>query len=157
MDKKYFSLSPVENGKLVKIIQVAFGIVCIALAVFWLSFNIKSLKADRTLWITVLFLTGFGFYMIWAGIGKAARFVEIEKDKLHLKKTILLPITEISAGVIKKIELFPFKIIFILNADMKITLRLSSSYYETNEKIKDAVLIFAEDNSIELEEIEEKI
>jgi hypothetical protein len=157
MEKKYFSLSPVENGKLVRIIQAAFGIVCIGLAIFWMIFNLKSLSADRTLWITILFLCFFGFYMIWAGLGKANRFIEVYSDKLCLKKTIMLPSVNHSAADIKKIELFPFKIMLILNTGKKSTLRLSSSYYETNEKIKDAVVIFAEENSIELEEIEEKI
>jgi hypothetical protein len=157
MENKYFSLSPVDNNKLVKVIQVAFGIVCIAIAVFWLVFNIKSVKADSSLWISVLFLTGFGFYMIWAGLGKAARFFEIRSGSIRIKKTILLPVNEMQAIEIKKIDLYPFKIIFILKTDKRFTLRLSSSFYETNEKIVDAVLIYAEDNSIEVEEIEEKI
>jgi hypothetical protein len=157
MEKRYFSLSPVENGKLVKIIQAAFGIVCIALAVFWIIFNTNSLKADRTLWITILFLCGFGFYMIWSGLGKAGRFAEIDADKIRLKKTILLPVIVLPVVEISKIELYPFKINFFLKTEKKITLRLSSSYYETNENIKDAVIIFAEENSIVLEEIEEKI
>jgi hypothetical protein len=157
MEKKYFSLSPVDNNKLVKIIQVVFGISCIGIAVYWVIFNISSLKTASTLWITILFLSGFGFYMIWAGLGKALRFFEIGKSSLRIKQTIMLPAKEILAGEIKKIELFPFKLIFLLNTDKKFTMRLSSSYYETNENIKDAVIIFAEENSIDLEEMEEKI
>ncbi len=157
MENKYFSLSPVDNAKAVKVIQVAFGIVCIAIAGFWLFFNVRSLKADSTLWITILFLSGFGFYMIWAGLGKALRFIEIGTGNLRLKKTIFLPVKGISAGDIKKIDLYPFKIIFSLKTGKNFILRLSSTYYETNEKIIEAVIIFAEENTIELEEIEEKI
>jgi hypothetical protein len=157
MENKYFSLIPVDSNKLVKVIQVAFGVVCIAIAGFWLIYNIKSLKADSTLWITILFLSGFGFYMIWAGLGKAVRFVEIRSASIRIKQTILLPVNEMQAVEIKKIDVYPFKIVFILKSDKKFTLRLSSSFYETNAKIVDAVLIFAEENSIEIEEIEEKI
>ncbi len=157
MENQYFSLSPVDNNKLVKFIQVAFGVVCIGIAVFWLIFNIRSLKSDSSLWLTILFLTGFGFYMIWSGIGKAARFIEIRTGSVRIKKTILLPLTEMPAADIKKIELFPFKLIFHLKTDKKITLRLSSTYYETNENIKDAVLVFAEENTIDLQEVAEKI
>lgn len=157
MENKYFSLSPVDNNKLVKFIQVAFGVVCISIAVFWLIFNLRSLKSDSTLWITIMFLSGFGFYMIWSGIGKAARFVELTTGSIRIKKTILLPVIEMAATDIKKIELFPFKLIFLLKSDKKNTLRLSSTYYETNESIKDAVLFFAEENTIDLEEVEEEI
>lgn len=157
MEKKYFSLSPVDNGKLVKIIQAAFGVVCIGIAIYWMIFNIRSLKADGTLWITILFLTGFGFYMIWAGLGKASRFIEINTGSIRLKKTILLPASDLPATDIKIIELFPFKVIFFLKSGKNVTLRLSSSFYETNEKIKDAINLFAEEYSIEIEEVEEKI
>ena len=71
MDNKYFALSSVENNRLVKIVQIVFGIVCIFIAIFWLIFNIKSIKSDWALWITIIFLAGFGFYQIWAGAGKA--------------------------------------------------------------------------------------
>jgi hypothetical protein len=157
MENKYFLLGPAENTKMVKAIQVVFGIVCFVIAGFWIVFNVRSLKADSTLWLTILFLSGFGFYMIWAGLGKAARFVETGTGKIRLKKTILLPVIELVAGDIQKIDLYPFKILFIPKTGKIITLRLSSTYYETNDKILEAVLIFAEDNSIELEEIEEKI
>jgi hypothetical protein len=157
MEKKYFSLSPVDNGKIVKIIQAVFGIICIGLAVFWIFFNLKALKDDRSSWVTILFLIGFGLYMIWAGLGKAMRFVEIDVDKIRMKKTILFSTIEITPRELKKIEVFPFKIVFILKTDKKTQLTLSSANYETNENIKDAVVIFAEENSIAFEEIEEKI
>jgi hypothetical protein len=67
METKYFSLGPSEQSAVVKIIRSIFGLVCIAIAVFWLIFNIRSVKADHTLWITVLFLSGFGIYQVLAG------------------------------------------------------------------------------------------
>jgi hypothetical protein len=157
MEKKYFSLSAAENNRLVKIIQIAFGIVCFAIAAFWLYFNIKSLKADRTLWITVLFLSGFGFYQIWSGLGRAARFIEISSDKIRLKKTIFLPAVLIEAGEVQKIELYPLNIIFLLKSGKKMLLRFGATYQETNEKIKDEILIFAEQNSINAQFVEEKL
>jgi hypothetical protein len=157
METKYFSFSSVENNKLVKIIQIVFGIVCIAIAIFWLIFNIRSLKADGTLWITIIFLSGFGFYQVWAGLGKATRFIEISSDKIRLKKTILLSALEMQVSEIQKIEIFPFNLIFFLKTKKKILLRFSSTYYETNEKIKDEILGFAEFNSINTEIVEEKL
>ena len=157
MDKKYFPLSSVENNRVVKIVQVAFGFVCIAVAVFWLIFNIRSMKTYGTLWITIIFLSGFGFYQIWAGIGRAIRFIEISSDTIRLKKTAVFPTVVISASEIQKIEVFPFNLIFILKTGEKNVLRFSSTYHKTNEKIKEEIFRFTEINSISIENIEEKL
>ena len=156
MEKKYFSLSSVENNRMVKIIQIVFGILCIAVAIFWLISNIRALKADGTLWITIIFLSGFGFYQIWAGFGKATRFIEISSDKIRLKKTILLPPIELPVEMIQKIEIFPFNLIFFLKAEKKIILRFSTTFHDTNEKVKDEILTFADLNAVKIEFIEEK-
>jgi hypothetical protein len=157
MEKKYFALSAPENNRVVKIIQVIFGIVCFGVAAFWLFFNIRSLKADKTLWITILFLCGFGFYQIWSGFGMAARFIEISSQTIRLKKTILLRSVEIQASEIEKIELYPLNLIILLKSKRKVLLRFGTTYQETNEKIKDELLVFADLNSIELEFVEEKL
>ena len=157
METKYFSLSSNENNRLVKVIQVIFGIVCIAVAIFWLIFNTGSLKADGTLWITILFLSGFGFYQVWSGLGKATRFIKIGTDKIWLKKNIMLPAVELPAGEIEKIELFPLNLFFFLKSKKRILLRFGTTYHETNEKIVEEILIFAESNSINLEIKEEKL
>jgi len=157
METKYFSLGPIENNRLVKIIQIVFGIACLGVAIFWLIFNIKSLKADRTLWITIIFLSGFGFYMIWSGLGKATRFIEISSDKIRLKKTILFSALDIPESEIQKIEIFPFNLIIFLKTKKRIFLRFGAIYYETNEKIKDEILHFADVNSIDIKIMEEKL
>jgi hypothetical protein len=156
METKYFALSATENNRLIKAIQIVFGLVCFGVAFFWLYFNIKSIKTDSTLWVTILFLSGFGFYMIWAGLGKATRFIEILSGKIRLKKSVLLPAVELSAADLEKIELHPFKIVFFMKAK-KLTLRLSSTFYETNAKIMDEIWDFAELNKVTVEEMEEKI
>ena len=157
METKYFSLSSAENNKLVKIIQIVFGIVCFAIAIFWLIFNIRALKADGTLWITIIFLSGFGFYQIYAGLGYAIRFIEISSGKICIKKNILLPAVVLLADDIYKIELYPFNLIFFMKSGKKFILRFGAAYQEINEKIKDEILIFADQNSINTEFVEEKI
>ncbi len=157
METKHFTLSSVENNRLIKIIQVLFGLVCFAVAVFWLIFSFRTVKIERSLWITIIFLAGFGFYQVWSGLGKAARFIEIGSEKIIIKKTIFLPPSQLSANEIQKIEVYPFNLIFFLKNNKKILLRLSTTYVETNEKIKDEVLTFGEENSINIEFIDEKI
>ncbi len=157
METKYFSLSSDEKNTLVKIIQIVFGIICIAVAIFWLIFNIRLLKAEGTLWITIIFLTGFGFFQIWSGLGRAIRFIEIRPDKIVLKKNIVLPSIEFSADEIDRIEVYPMNLIFFLKPEKKVLLRFGSTYFTTNELIKDEIISFAESNKISLEIMEEKL
>lgn len=151
METKYFSLSSNENNRLVKVIQIVFGIVCLAVAIFWLIFNIRSLKADGTLWITIIFLSGFGLYEIWAGLGRTTRFIEIGHDKIWLKKNSILPVIEIAADLIKDIEIFPLNIIFYMRQGKKTILRFGISYTDNIEPIKNGIIQFASDNNISLE------
>ncbi len=157
MENKYFSLSTVESNRVVRIIQVIFGIVCLIVSVYWLIFNARSLKVNNTLWVTIAFLAGFGFYQIWAGLGQATKFIEISSSRIRLKRFVLLPAVEIQATELQKIELFPLNLIFFLKPKKRILLRFGTTYYETNEKIKDEILNFAENNTIQLEIIEEKL
>ena len=157
MEKKYFALSSSDNNKIVKIIQVVFGFVCLAVAGFWLFFNIRAMKSDKTLWITILFLSGFGFYQIWTGLGKAIRFIEISMEKISIKKTILLPPVILLPENIEKIEIYPLNLIFFLHSKKKMFLRFGTTYQDLNEQIKDEIILFAEKNSIQAEFVEEKL
>lgn len=157
MESSYYNLGSTENSRFIKIIQIIFGIICLAVSVYWTLFNMRSAKIDKTIWITVIFLIGFGFYQIWSGAGKAVRFIEIGKSAIRLKKTILLPENDIPAETIAKIFIFPFNLKISLKTGKQINLRLSSSYYETNNKIVEGIMEFAESNIIDVEIIEEKI
>ena len=157
MEKKYFALSSGDNNKIVKIIQVVFGFVCLAVAGFWLFFNVRAMKSDKTLWITIVFLSGFGFYQIWTGLGKAVRFIEISMEKISIKKTILLPPVLLLPENIEKIEIYPLNLIFFLHSKKKMFLRFGTTYQDLNEQIKDEIILFAEQNSINAEFVEEKI
>jgi hypothetical protein len=157
METKQFSLGPSENSASIKIIRFLFGLVCIAIALFWLIFNIRAVKADRTLWITVLFLSGFGFYQIWAGLGRTTRFIRIGNEKIILKKNSLLPLKEMSSIEIKKIEVFPLNLKFYFHQGGKTILRFGTTYIDNIEPIKSEIVEFAAVNNIELETIAEEL
>ncbi len=157
MENQYFSLGASDNNKFTKIIRIIFGIVCLAVAVFWLIFNIKLLKTDRTLWITIIFLAGFGLYQIWSGLGYATRFIEIYSDKVRLKKTIIFPPVLIRVSEIEKIEFLTLNVIFYLKSKKRIHLRFGTTYYETNEKAVNGIISFAESNNVSFEITEEKL
>jgi hypothetical protein len=88
---------------------------------------------------------------------KTIRFIEINDTKIRMKKSVLLPSTIITTAEIKKIEIHPFNLVFILKSEKRILLRFDSSYVETNEKIKDEIATFGDVNLIETEFVEEKI
>ncbi|MBW6501715.1 MAG: hypothetical protein K0B05_10010 [Bacteroidales bacterium] len=151
MDNKHFSLDVNRSNRLTRVFQLLFGIVCLVVAVFWLVFNIRTMKTEITLWITIIFLAGFGYYQIMAGLGRAAKFIEIGRDKIRLKKSSLLPPVELSAGNIEKIDVFTLSIIFHLNAGKSVILRLGTTFTDRIGPIKDHILKFSEVNGISAE------
>jgi hypothetical protein len=157
MNTEYFSLGSSENSSPVKVIRILFGLVCIAIAIFWLIFNIRSIRADRMLWITVLFLSGFGGYQIWAGAGRAKRFIEVGNGKIVLRKNSLFPGREMAAAEIKKIEIFPLNLIFYLHNGQKTVLRFGTTFTDIIDPVKGAVEHFANLHNISLEAIREEI
>lgn len=157
MEKRYFPLGDTDERKLVRILRASFGIACIAVAAWWVNFSISSRKFDWSLWVTVLFLLGFGLYQVWAGAGKTARFIEFGAEKIRLKKSSLFPPVEWNHSDIIKIELFPLSILFFMRTGEKKLLRLGTVNYETNERIVDELIRFAGDHSIAHEVKEETI
>jgi hypothetical protein len=157
METKFFSLGPTESSTLIKIIRIIFGSVCIAIAIFWMIYNVRSVKTDRRLWITVLFLSGFGFYQVWAGLGRASRFIQISSDKIILKKNSLLPVREMAASEIKKIEIFPLNLIFYFHKGGKIVLRFGTTFTDNIEQIKNGIEEFASVNNTQLETMTEEL
>ena len=157
MDSKIFPLGTTENNRIVRILKIVFGVLCIGIAAYWISFNIKSLKSDSSLWITIIFLIGFGFYQVWSGLGRATRFIEIGQDKIRLKKNAIPGPVEITAGNIEKVQIFPLNVIFLLKNGKKVPMRFGTTYYEVNEKIVDEIMQFADINHIPIEIVEEKL
>lgn len=157
MDKKLFLLGTSEDSRIIKIIRIIFGIVCLIIAIFWINFNITTLKTDSTLWITIIFLGLFGFYQTWSGLGRAARFIEIGSESIRLKRNAVLPAVEMEISDIEKIEIYPLNIIFHLKSKKKILLRFGTTFHDQNEIIIDEIVELAELNHITLEVIEEKI
>ena len=153
MTTNYFQLSNSNKNRFVNVLKLLFGIACIAVGVYWAIYNEKN----GSVWITVLFLLGFGFYEIWSGLGKADRYIEIDKTCIRLKKTVFLSAKNIDVSEIDKIKIFPLKIDFLLKKNTKIILRFGTTYVEVNEKIVDALIKFAEQNAIDLELQQEEI
>jgi hypothetical protein len=156
MENKYFALGPSEQSRIVKIIRILFGLGCIAIAIFWVIFISRSVNTVRSLWITLVFLTGFGAYQIWAGLGHAIRFIEIGHNKIILKKNSFLPLRKIDASELRKIELFPLNLIFYPHNGKKTILRFGTVYADVIDPVKSEIEKFASDNNILFEIMSEE-
>jgi hypothetical protein len=148
MKKEIFSLEPNVSSRIVKIIQIIFGILCIGIAIFWIIFNIRSEKADVTLWITTIFLVGFGIYQVLAGAGKTLKYIEISREKIILKQNSVLPHIEMNAADIARTELYPLSITFILKNNKKIIFRFGLNYTEIIDPVKKSITEFSRLNNI---------
>jgi len=157
METRRYSLDTSENNRLIRIIRIVFGTLCVIVALFWLRFNFNSLKSDGALWITIILLAAFGVYQIFSGLGKTSKYLEIGAVDLVIRnRPIFLPV-RLTSGDIEKIELFPLNIVFFLKSEKRLLLRFGTTYFETNEKIISEISSFAERNNIPVEVIEEKI
>jgi energy-converting hydrogenase Eha subunit C len=101
MESDYFSLEVNKSNKLTRIFQLVFGIICAVVALIWLILNIKSLRSNGTLVITIIFLLGFAYYQINSGIGRGEKFIEISQTALRLKKNSIFPAQELNASEIE--------------------------------------------------------
>jgi hypothetical protein len=157
MEKKYYPLEHGETGSFVKVLRIVFGIICILVAIYWLIFSPAPVPSKFSLYVVSLFLTVFGAIQLWNGFGKAVKFIEFEGEIVRLKKNTFLPPVEINFEDFEKIELYPMNVVFFLKSRKRIMLRFGAMYQETNETIKDELLIFSDAKNIPLEIIEEKI
>jgi hypothetical protein len=151
MEKRYFSLEIRDDNRLTKIFRIILGLLCCALAVFWVIYNFTSVKADGTLWITVAFIIVFGVFQIYAGFGLATKFIELSTDNIRLKKNSIIPAIDIPADQIERIELFPLKVHLFFRPGKKILLRFGISDPEKTRLIKGEIVSFADSNNLNLE------
>lgn len=157
MEKKLFLLEQKENSRVVKILQIVFGIICIIISIYWVIFNIRSLKSDQTLWITIVFLVTFGIYQILAGSGRTLRYIEAGPERIILKQNSFLPKIKIGFKDLERIEFYPLNINFHLRNNRKIALRFGTTYPDLIEPVENAVIEFAELNKIPFEVMKEEL
>jgi hypothetical protein len=157
METTYYSLGTGKSNLLVKIFRIIFGILCLSVAVFWMVYKIRGIEADISLWVTIIFLSVFGLYQVWSGLGYATRYIELGTEVIRLKKNVILPAYEFYADDIENIESRPLNVVFFLKSKRRILLRFGTTYYETNEKIIEGISDFADTNNIPFEIVEEEI
>jgi len=151
MEKAYFSLELNRSNKLTKIFQLILGIICLGVALIWLILNFGTLKSNVSLWITILFLAGFGYYQVISGLGKSEKFIEITESSIRIKKNILFPSQDLGADEIDKIEIFPLNVVFFLKPGKTVFLRFGTTYTDVIEPVKKSIKSFCDTNKIDLQ------
>jgi len=157
MEKVIFSLDVRESNRFTKIVQIIFGTACICIAGFWFIYNVKTKGEGGSLWVTIIFLAGFGVYQIYSGLGYSSRFIEIAPEKIRLKKFNICTVREILPAGIEKIESLPLSINFHLKPSGLIRLRFGTTYPDKIEIIRESLEKFADLNNIKFEETMEII
>lgn len=156
MEKRLFSLEMKDSTKLNEILQIGFGIICIVVSIVLTIFLLKS-ASDKASWIGIYFIAAFGIFQIWSGFGFARKFIEIDNDKIRLRKNSFFKTREIIASEIEKIESFPLNTTFRLKNKSRVNLQYGINYPERIEAIVNQLFLFAEKNKIVFENIEEII
>ena len=157
MESSHYSLEVNKSNRFTRIFQLIFGVVCAVLAIIWLIMNIKTLTTNGSLVLTIAFLLGFAYYLVNSGLGKGEKYIEIGRDNLKLKKNSVLPVIEMKAADIHKVEMFPLNIVFILKSGKKVLLRFGTYFTDVIDPVKTAIESFCESNGVPFEAINENI
>jgi hypothetical protein len=86
-----------------------------------------------------------------SGLGKTKRYIEINNNKIFLKKNAIMPVAKMNNTDIRKIESLPLNIIFRLTNGRKKILRFGINYPEVIPIVKDKLKEFSEINSIQFD------
>lgn len=151
MERRFFSLEMHESNLLTKVFMFIMGILCIAIAIYWLIDNFRNAGLDWTSWISSLFLILFGAYMVYSASGYSYIFVEFKGDTIRLKNNSILPVKEIRCPEIERIVVYPLKFEIVFRSSKKIITRFGITDIERNEVIKDEILKFAKEHKIKAE------
>lgn len=148
----FFSLEPTAKPKIIKVIQIVFGVVCFVIAICWIFINVNRGIFHFSASYPILFLFLFGFYEVMSGLGYTDRFISIEDDRIKLKQNAIIPHSTILLSKLKSIRIFPLSIEFILdNKHEKVKrFHFGTNYSEIIVPIKEKIVELSEQNNIEL-------
>ncbi len=151
MKREFFSLDIHQSNKMTRYLQLFFGIICIILAVIWLILVIKVLNSTLSYWIVILFLTGFGYYQINSGLGRAARFIDVNDNIIRLKTNSVMPVRTLKAEDILKIIVHPLSVTFLMKDGGKQNLRFGTTVTDMIGPAKQSIIRFGSRNKINTE------
>ncbi|GEM_PF-850542 len=157
MKNTSISLDSYEVHRLIRWLQIAFGIVCIVTAAGSLFLVSGPVKSGSSFWISFVFLFCFGFYQINSGTGRGRKYLEIKDNMLIIKKTSFLPPKIIADTEIDMISVMPLSIIIRLKNRKKFTFRLGTTYTDIINPVRKAIIEFSQERNLVFEIGKEEI
>ena len=148
---KYISLDERPEKKLVKFFMVIFGILCIFTSGWWALFLVKNPDNEKAFWLATAFLLVFGVYQVYAGLGKAARYILVDEGVLTVKQNAFSTPVKMISDDIEKIIIDRGQMQFFISGDKTFKLKLGLRYPDLGESIKEEVVNFAGQYNIEIE------
>ena len=157
MENVSFSLDAYEAPRVIKWLQIAFGIVCILTATGSLFLVSGPVKSGSSFWISFIFLFCFGLYQINSGTGRGRKYLEIKDNVLVIKKTSFLPPKTIADTEIDMISVMPLSIVIKLKNRRKFTFRLGTAYTDIINPVRKAIIEFSKERKLAFETVKEEI
>lgn len=155
MESKYLSLEPHDQPRIMKILQIIFGAICITVTFYYFIYGTGPVRSGIKLWIAAVFLLLFGIFQIMAGLGNTKKYFIASANGINYKQHSFLPGIKIKTEEIDRITFHPLSIIFQLKKGSRYRFRFGISYPEVIDPVKQTVIEFAESNNISLNIVED--
>ena len=149
METIRYSLDNKESSGFVRLLQIIFGVACIAVSLGWAWFIIKSSDID-SYWIATLFMLFFGAFQIYSGLGYAAKFIELHNNSIEFKKASIGLKERAEASQIEKIEILPLSVNIFMEDKRSFMISFGMSIAATIDSIKDGMIEWSEMNNVEI-------
>jgi len=149
MTENRYSIDLHEYTKTGRLLKAALGIICLAVAV-WFLISIRGTAASvGTAWIATAFLLLFSVWLIGSGFGLTQRYITVGNGRIILKRDFYRPPVIFTSSSLKAVEFRPLLIIFF-SGEKKISLRMGAYYPERSGAVMEAVEGFCRDHNIEI-------
>jgi hypothetical protein len=147
MTETRYSIDLHENTRTGRLLKAALGIVCLAVAV-WFLFSIRGTAASLgTAWIAIVFLLLFSIWLIGSGFGLTERYITVGDERIILKRDFYRPPVIFTISSLKAVEFRPLLITFF-SGERKTSLRMGAYYPEHSAAIMEAVEAFCRQHGI---------
>ena len=150
MENIYIPLDDNSDKKHIRILMVIFGFFCLFTSGWWATYILKSPESEKVFWLATIFLFLFGLYQVYAGLGYAKRYISIKGPDIIIRQNGFLKPVILNPDVIEKIEIGSMDIIFRRKGKNRLRLKLGLKYPDLGQNIKDQVVLYGENNDIEI-------
>ena len=149
MQHKQISLDDRPEKRMVRIIMVIFGFLCLFTSSWWTVYLLKLPDNNNNMfWVATLFLFLFGLYQIYSGLGFAARYMIFEEKTFIVRQNSLSVPKKFMSDDIKTVEIGPNDISLLFNDGKRYRIKLGLKYPDLGENIKKNIIEFATERKI---------